>query len=265
LDYFQKQWAENNNGWFEGYAPGLPSQSNSIEATHRVMKKDLKHKKSRLSVFCHSQEKPHGLVYEWSMQRASHHKLRSKEKDDDGQPIVQLASNKNQKVFYTKPDYSDKVVDAAYKHKIEHSPVFLCISEKDCVYLTARDGHEPTKEEYKSYLERLKSCDWDDLDELNEDVNSFYIINLNEKDWENSRCTCESCLKDLVCYHVVILAAKRRLFSFEQAAMRKPLTAKAPRGPTKMGKNCLNKPVEKSAYAQTTNETQSKCLGRFSC
>ncbi len=35
LDYFRDQWTvEGRNGWYEGYAPGIPSTSNATEASH---------------------------------------------------------------------------------------------------------------------------------------------------------------------------------------------------------------------------------------
>jgi hypothetical protein len=38
LTYFEKNWVEKKASWFEGYAIGIPSQSNGIESSHKQMK-----------------------------------------------------------------------------------------------------------------------------------------------------------------------------------------------------------------------------------
>ena len=50
-------------------ARGKPSQSNGIV----VMRVDEKKNSKRLSIFAHSQEKPGGIVYEWTRERAPEH------------------------------------------------------------------------------------------------------------------------------------------------------------------------------------------------
>ena len=118
LDYFKRWTNKPNDGWFEGKVPGVPS--NAIESTHRVMKLVLRHKKSRLSTFCHSQEKPQGLVYEWSRQRAPSHTVTDKTKGSQ-----KVIANAKPKIFFTKPDYSDKYIDSADEFKLENNPVIV--------------------------------------------------------------------------------------------------------------------------------------------
>jgi hypothetical protein len=38
LDYFQMQWLDSYSGWFESYAPGVPSTNNSLEAINYTVK-----------------------------------------------------------------------------------------------------------------------------------------------------------------------------------------------------------------------------------
>jgi hypothetical protein len=40
LSYFQAEWVEQNNCWYEGAAPGLPSTNNGIEATNSHIKRE---------------------------------------------------------------------------------------------------------------------------------------------------------------------------------------------------------------------------------
>jgi len=41
IDYFDKQWLESLPNWYEGYAPGLPSTNNALEAKNRVFKDEV--------------------------------------------------------------------------------------------------------------------------------------------------------------------------------------------------------------------------------
>jgi hypothetical protein len=38
LTYFKENWVEKKDSWYEGYAIGIPSQSNGIESSHKQMK-----------------------------------------------------------------------------------------------------------------------------------------------------------------------------------------------------------------------------------
>jgi len=41
VDYFTKQWLDTLPGWYEGYAPGLPSTNNALEAKNRILKDEV--------------------------------------------------------------------------------------------------------------------------------------------------------------------------------------------------------------------------------
>lgn len=41
IEYFTKQWLETLPSWYEGYAPGLPSTNNALEAKNRVLKDEV--------------------------------------------------------------------------------------------------------------------------------------------------------------------------------------------------------------------------------
>ena len=95
-EYMTGQYlSERSYGWYEGHAIGVPSNSNSIESTHKHMKTDpdLTSKKS-LRHFLGSVEK--GLIYNWSMNY-----------NPDGNPNV--------KVFSTMPTINTTHLVNAYK------------------------------------------------------------------------------------------------------------------------------------------------------
>lgn len=40
IDYFQKEWVDKLDGWYEGYAPGMPSTNNGLKAFHLEVKSE---------------------------------------------------------------------------------------------------------------------------------------------------------------------------------------------------------------------------------
>ena len=38
FDYFESEWIQKHPGWYEGFAPGVPSTNNGLESTNRVIK-----------------------------------------------------------------------------------------------------------------------------------------------------------------------------------------------------------------------------------
>ena len=68
LTYFNKQWVEKYPGWYEGYAPGLPSSNNALESTNRYIKEHSKFsKRHSLSQFLSVVERK--IVWHWSKER----------------------------------------------------------------------------------------------------------------------------------------------------------------------------------------------------
>ena len=116
----------------------------------------------------------------------------------------------------------------------------------------------------RKYIDDLSKAKWTNFDELVQRVNEFHVIKIDPENWENSSCTCREASKNYKCHHIIILAAKLQMFSFEDAAMRKPLGRKPKRGPPskKMSKNCLNRvtdtkenaPVEKQARKEPASK-----------
>jgi hypothetical protein len=193
-------------------------------------------KPKRLSVFSHAQEKPFGFVYEWSRERAPIHFIVSA--DGEREPV----HNPNMKEFSTKPRISMNRMISAYNFKIEHDPVFIKL---DNLYMTSNVHSNFDKKACKNYIWKLYNWTETCFDGFMAFVNSFYVIDLNFDEWENSLCTCKDSFKDYVCDHVIILAAKLDLCSFEEAAMKKPMGPKPKRGPkAKMNQNFLAKPKE---------------------
>ena len=67
VEYFLKNWVNNNSGWYEGYCIGYPSTSNGIESSHKDIKKDTNYCRKPAIKFIQSTGKT--LVEEWSKAR----------------------------------------------------------------------------------------------------------------------------------------------------------------------------------------------------
>ena len=68
LDYLSSEWTTSLKGWFEGYALGLPSTNNALEAWDRVIKVEATmRERHNLGVFLSIVEKD--MVGRWSCDR----------------------------------------------------------------------------------------------------------------------------------------------------------------------------------------------------
>ena len=164
--------SERSYGWFKGHAIGVPSNSNSIESTHKHMKTDpdLTSKKS-LRHFLGSVEK--GLIYNWSMNY-----------NPDGNPNV--------KVFSTMPTISTTDWVNAYKwNQLKKKVISLKHGGHTLCFTVAGDGDKIlNKESCHKYLSDIEECSFTSFDQLIECVTSLHIIKINDIQWQLSESLC---------------------------------------------------------------------------
>ncbi|CAF1146241.1 unnamed protein product, partial [Brachionus calyciflorus] len=130
LEYFDNQWCKDgNNGWYEGFAPGLPSTSNSLESTHAQIKKILNLKRFGLIPFLN--ECRDNILKEWSTERAPTLSLIDPETN---QP--QIVENLNQKIFYEFPNVKKDDLVKAYKWN-SYNKTIIHLKDDNYYYLTA--------------------------------------------------------------------------------------------------------------------------------
>lgn len=68
LSYFEKEWTTRLKGWFEGYAPGIPSTNNGIESWNNVIKLEATlRQRHSMGVFLSIAE--NDIVRLWSKER----------------------------------------------------------------------------------------------------------------------------------------------------------------------------------------------------
>ena len=113
LDYFRDNWTiEGKNVWYEGYAMGLPTTSNSLESTHTYMKSKHERKSKPLPDFLASQHVENCMVREWSLEREETFQITNQETQE-----ISSIPSKNQKVFHSIPVMAKTNMIETYKYK----------------------------------------------------------------------------------------------------------------------------------------------------
>ena len=68
FDYFEAEWIQKHPGWYEGYAPGVPSTNNALESTNRVIKDEGTYR-VKLSLGRFLEVVKTNIVERWSKER----------------------------------------------------------------------------------------------------------------------------------------------------------------------------------------------------
>ena len=87
-----------------------------------------------------------------------------------------------------------------------------------------------TKNLCRDYLKKNDQLDFSSFDQLEEHQQNLHTIKINQKQWQLSECTCYTWSKNLKCKHVIAIASRLNLCSFDQIAMNLPLEPKKRRG-----------------------------------
>ena len=214
MDYFRKQWCQKNEGWYEGFCLGIPSQSNGIESTHRHMKDhDILRSRLAFNQFLNSMEG--GLVQEWS--------------------IARDPTNPNCKEYHFDPiiatkDWTDAFKWNAKSHKVVQLGEF---------YYTSESKPKLTRQECADYLESLKTMPWSTFDEMVLKINSIFQLKVNKSSWKQTTCTCSIWQKNYKCSHMIAACCLLQLCDFNTVAMSQPIGMKRRQGRPKQTKSAL--------------------------
>jgi hypothetical protein len=140
-----------------------------------------------LSQFCHGQELKNGFVYEWSRERDPERLVKDPVTGD-----LVVDPNPNVKYFAFKSAISTYTFLDAYNYKTRVNPTFIKVDE--ALYVCS-DLSNFSKSDVKEYLNELDICEWTHFDALINRVTSCAVINLEEQEWENSKCSAKTALK----------------------------------------------------------------------
>ncbi len=233
IDELNGWWfREPHNTWYEGYTIGLPSTSNAIESFHLNGIKSKSKLATRL---------PTGqflnvmldVMKNWSLDRSSHCL------DDAGELVI----NPNQKSFNTRPKIANADYLAAYDWNKLNKQIRY-IKSANAYFVKAQKPTQDsdyliTTAECKTYLLALNELQFTSLSELLDTVHSKYIIRMNLDVWELSECSCSLWLKHYKCSHVIAIAVRLKLASWNPIFLDLPLEKKNKKGAKKKSKSAL--------------------------
>jgi hypothetical protein len=227
LAYIDKNFFRTKAGWYEGFAIGLPSHSNTIESSHKYMKA-FENIKERTPCIKFIKGTGLRMLEEWSKERAPEFLTEN----------FGNTTNTNVKEFAMKPMIITLDWTNAAKWNAKNNN-FVQMGFQSNVYLTC-DKEKLTRIEcllHLSYIENITKEN--DFDTLIYKTNHIHTVLLNETEWESSICSCFWWHKNLKCSHTISLACRMKLANFDQVAYSIPLNKKRKAGRPPAYTHCL--------------------------
>jgi len=217
IDYFMLTWVNSNlNGWYEGYADGIPSHNNALEGSNGVIKEECSFREryplGRFLVFISQ------VVNEWSVKR-DHINLHIDAKIWFDRPKIEL------------DDWTKANQWLQQKKTI--------VKLNNSFYIPSKLKTSLDKSEVRAYQTILDSLTWDSFEDLNKSTTSIYKIDVNTEQWEDSSCSCIYFMKNYTCKHIIAVANKLKLNVMPDNAKQIPLGMKRKRGAPSKTKTAL--------------------------
>ena len=219
LAYFKSQWVDSNqNGWYEGYAPGCPSQNNALESTNRYLKDE--HSFRMRMPIGHFIIWTQNVIKEWAIKR-NPNRVHIDKKLWQSSPSIELNDyDRTRHWLLRKKDIQE----------ITSNSVTLRITPG------AKETHL-SKSEAKSWIRCVSRCEsWETFEQYTEAKSRCYSMCIDQDDWRNnSSCTCPYFFKKYMCKHVIGLANRLKLDDSDipEICQQVPLGQKRKRGAPK--------------------------------
>jgi hypothetical protein len=190
VNYFKAEWYNTQPNWYEGYAPGLPSTNNALEATNRVIKDENTFgERLQFSRFlvCALE-----LAENWSRRRAAN--------SVDPRPFMH-DTRMTPKVWKQMADYS--LSNFKTKEQVVGMEAHVGIRRFYCLSSKCR-SQEPIEQLIEKHRKFAKSKKWSSLQEYKlYSYNCIYDVKIVPHSWKQSTCTCVSFMKFYLCKHIV--------------------------------------------------------------
>ncbi|RNA28912.1 hypothetical protein BpHYR1_040067, partial [Brachionus plicatilis] len=220
LDYFCCEWTTRSKGWFEGYAPGVPSTNNALESWNLIIKlESTMRQRHNLSSFLTILE--NDIIGRWSRDRHP--------------------ENVNRAIFYTEFNCDLQLYTAAFQWTSNiKTDCFIKISSSNGrIFYSHQDLNlKLTKETVDDYILTKQNLSWRKFN----DYSQFCQINetiLCSDDWKQSKCNCREFAKHYICIHVLGLAYSYKLCIIPEKAKTNSIGQKRKRGRPKKQKAAL--------------------------
>lgn len=207
IDYFERQWVDQNRNWFESFAKRVPSTNNAMESNNRLIKDEhtLRERmdigKFRFALF--------SMIETWS-----------------GAYVA------NQKVVHLEaPEIELKLCTDGYNFAKENLKI-----------TTRRRGNLIV---YRTWLTDTidDSTDFVDFDSFKKNSFSFYdttfVYPVKRDNWLNSECDCCNYFKLFICKHILGIAIRLKCITPPAEAKTVPIGQKRKRGRPAKAKSAL--------------------------
>ena len=181
LQYFEKEWYTKHPGWYEGFAPGLPSTNNGLESTNGVIKKDGTTRK-RLSLARFLELVESKIVKDWSINR------------NPEKPISPI-------LFDEVPPISHELWLKTYNTTQREMTAVMSKNKEKIHYMASgRTIATNFKADLKEYRRLKDKLNWTDFDSFKDMQSRFWELCLMEdKDnWTFSTCNCREFQKNYI-------------------------------------------------------------------
>ena len=188
LDYFNKEWVDELNGWYEGYAPGIPSTDNALEAVNLQVKQE----------HMFGNRTPVGQFLELIKQDIVR-----------GWSVIRNPENINAKIYSNSPDY--KLEDATYAYQWIQNGKSVQVKKASSVklnFIPSGSTNQIDKEVVDNFMRARLELNWSSLDKLFEMESSIWCVVLQETDWKSGKCSCPYFSKNYKCKHVLVSMSK---------------------------------------------------------
>lgn len=186
MKYFKKEWIAKKNTWFEGYAIGVPSTNNAIEATNAQIKRSgTLRERLPLGRFLKTTAE---ICHNWSRDRNPNYK--------------------NTKVVVNEPTIPMETWLKAYQLVNEKRQI--SVSDDETVWVFESKNPPPN----------------DSLEGFDRDVRimmSNWKVEVKDP-WKTSFCTCPTFLKNHQCHHIAAMGIiSKKALNDENAARAKAI------------------------------------------
>ncbi|CAF1030526.1 unnamed protein product [Brachionus calyciflorus] len=217
MDYFRKEWIDSRNrGWYEGLTQGelTPSTDNALESINGKIK-SIHTLRERLAVNSYLRNACDMLRY-WSKDSLS------------------------ERQFSTSYNVSSKTWGMAFDFLHATDSILKRFSKKSSMYiLTKKENERFINADFinKNYS-KIKDLNFDLLMNYRKKIK---VIDFNQTNWANSKCSCWFYLKNYHCYHIIALAVNFELVTIPKRFIKTAIEPKKKVGRTEKAKQALVK------------------------
>lgn len=194
IDYFKKQWIEQNPNWFEGFAKLVPSTNNSVESKNRIIKDEhtirerMDLGKFRVALF--------DMLHSWSLAYI------------DGKNVVHSEA----------PEITLKLWTDGYNWAKEKIKIKSSRRDSKIIY---RSSTADTIDD---------SFDWPNFDSFKKTSFEFYDTSfaypITRENWHSGQCDCGEYFKLFICRHIIGITLRMKIIAAPAEAKNVPIGQK---------------------------------------